>query len=472
MITKRLLSYTLVILTFIPIASLYGRVETDPVIEYNSDTFKNNVSAVDVDIIVCSDIDYSATAYQKVSFKDQAGYFFMTLLDTNGFPARWHCGDWSPFHGWLYIASDFATWLAYFTIPCILLFFIYKRKQAVKYHRIVVYFILFILFCGITHLLDAIIFWAPVYKLSALVRFGTAIISTITVFSLVNTMPEVMKYKSPAVTEKIVEKLIKVNFELKQEISLREIAERKVRELNKDLAKKVEELEAFAYSVSHDLRTPLRAVHGFSGALMEDNHDQLDEEGKDYLRRIEKGTVRMGQLIDDLLMLSKISQKEIIIRQIQVSSLVQELVSEIITDNNASFYDFNIQEGLTAYCDIRLLRIVLENLLSNAIKFSSKEKEALISFGQDKQKLGEPFFIKDNGVGFDMQFSDKLFKAFQRLHAKKDFRGTGIGLAIVERIITKHKGHIWAESTPDEGATFYFTLNENRTDDKKDHTSD
>ncbi len=448
----RILLLILLLLTFVPTG-------TSNVREDNIGKGKpiNTISPVSR-VSICS-ANGANDSHSIIPLQLQITHFFSTLLDTKSFPARWQCGDWSTFHGWLYILSDLTTWLAYFAIPSILLFFIYERKQSARYHKIVVYFILFILFCGATHLLDAIIFWIPVYKLSALIRFSTAIISMVTVFSLVSVMPEAMKYKSPAETDKIVVELTQANEDLKKEILLRQKAEQQVQDLNEVLAEKVKELEAFSYSVSHDLRSPLRAVHGFAKALTEDNYDHLNEEGKDYLNRINKGAIRMGQLIDDMLLLSQISKKEVNADDANVSLLMNEVVTEAKNSHKIAHYDFDIQEGLIASCDIRLVRIAIENLVNNAIKFSAKALNPKIEFGRNMEADGQPFYIKDNGVGFNMEFSGKLFSPFQRLHSKKDFQGTGIGLAIVGRIITKHNGRIWAESSLGKGATFYFTFN-------------
>jgi signal transduction histidine kinase len=234
--------------------------------------------------------------------------------------------------------------------------------------------------------------------------------------------------------------------------------EERVAERTADLAAVNRELEAFAYSVSHDLRAPLRSVDGFSQALLEDYVEKLDPEGQDYLRRVRVASQRMGQLIDHLLMLSRLTRREMLLETIDLSTLVQEITAELQEAEPGRQVEFVIQEGVVATGDIHLLRIMLDNLLSNAWKFTSKQPQARIEFGQIQSENGTVYFVRDDGVGFDMAYADKLFGAFQRLHALHEFEGTGIGLATVQRVIHRHGGQAWAEGTVGEGATFYFTL--------------
>ncbi len=680
--------------------------------------------------------------------------FFTNILDTSLWPARWYCGVWTDFHGWLYISSDLMIWAAYFIIPLILGYFLYQRRKDVPFPKILFLFIGFILACGITHLVDAAIFWWPAYKLSAVIRFGTAIISWGTVFALIKVTPKLLDFKSPAVLEKAVEEKTKelkyLNEKLQQEIDEKNATQEKLRELNNNLEQKValrtssleevngnlmhinslfesvqeaakigvwevnlengslywsdvvydihelprgtkvkleeginfyhddykstietavgkgiedgigwdlklklitakqnevwvhaigiplvengktiklrglfqdidlavkseskikeneqnvtaiienskniiwsidvnyklivfnrafsqaiqnvygiqpevgeytlnskfpdklnkywksrydkvfetgkqlvweevnkktnefseislnpiigeggeisgisglsrditqnkrqeealvevnnsleekvnkrteeleqnnikllavnKELESFSYSVSHDLRSPLRGIHGFTNALKEDYYNVFDDTGKDYLNRILAGTVRMGELIEDMLKLSRVSRAEVSNEEIDMSGLVKEVYENLDTGNSS----IKIEGGVKATGDLPLIKTVLQNLLENSIKYSSKIANARIEFGV-KQENGTPiYFINDNGSGFDMQYSQKLFSPFQRLHDRKEFSGNGIGLATVNRIILKHGGKIWAESKLNEGATFYFTLN-------------
>ena len=222
------------------------------------------------------------------------------------------------------------------------------------------------------------------------------------------------------------------------------------------------ELEAFNYSVSHDLRAPLRPLDGFSQALLDDYGDRLDEKGVDYLKRIRAAAQRMGLLIEDLLELSRVSRAELHRQPVDLSAIVSSIVAELRESEPARQVEVVAPDRVQVQGDPRLLRIALENLVRNAWKFTKKLPHARLEFGVDPTAPpGEStYFIRDNGVGFDPTFAGKMFQPFQRLHKATDFEGTGIGLAIVSRIIRRHDGRIWAESAPDRGATFFFTLPE------------
>jgi PAS domain S-box-containing protein len=250
-----------------------------------------------------------------------------------------------------------------------------------------------------------------------------------------------------------------------RDITARVKAEEERRIINEELELRVQlrtreledarsELESFNYSVSHDLRAPLRAINGFSRALIEDCRDQLDDRGKAHLGRVMKSTAKMGELIDDLLRLSRVTQHEMIVSEVDLSSLVKRIADEHASAEPERKIDFLIEDGLKAVCDKHLMRIALENLVGNSVKYTSREQNAKITFGA----TGDVFFVKDNGAGFDMKYKDKLFTAFQRLHTEAEYSGSGVGLSIVGRIISKHGGRIWADSEEGKGAVFYFTL--------------
>ena len=249
-----------------------------------------------------------------------------------------------------------------------------------------------------------------------------------------------------------------------RDISVRRSAEQKIRELNAALQGRAveletlnKELEAFSYSVSHDLRAPLRSIDGFSQALLEDCAGQLDETGKGYLTRIRSGAQRMGNLIDDLLTLSKVARAEIVAEEIDMTEMAQRIGAEL-EENTRRHVDLAVAPGLKAHADPRLLRIALENLLGNAWKFTAARGDPRVEVGTGDDGPGHCFFVRDNGAGFDMAYAEKLFNAFQRLHDAREFPGTGVGLATVQRILRKHGGRIWAEAMVNQGATFYFTL--------------
>ena len=218
------------------------------------------------------------------------------------------------------------------------------------------------------------------------------------------------------------------------------------------------ELEAFNYSVSHDLRAPLRPLDGFSQALLEDYGSQLPPKAQDYLGRIRTAAKRMSLLIEDMLQLSRLGRAELNLRPFDLAPIARAIVDELRRDEPTRTVEFSSAPEAAALGDSRLLRIVLENLLRNAWKFSRNTPDARIEFGVRTEDDRPVYFVRDNGAGFDPAFAHKLFQPFQRLHVPRDFEGTGIGLAIVQRIVRRHGGHVWADSSPGKGATFHFTL--------------
>jgi len=246
--------------------------------------------------------------------------------------------------------------------------------------------------------------------------------------------------------------------ELDREVTERKRAEEETLKANTELTAVNKELEAFAYSVSHDLRAPLRSIDGFSQALMEDYPDKLDEQGKNYLQRVRSATQRMGILIDDLLNLSRVTRSEMRQETVDLSTLAQSIAKELQETQPERQVAFVIAPVLSTSGDSQLLHQLMENLLGNAWKFTGQHPKAKIEFGTSQVDGKETFFVRDNGVGFDITYADKLFGVFQRLHSQEEFPGTGVGLAIVQRIAYRHGGRVWAEGKVEEGATFYFTL--------------
>lgn len=246
-----------------------------------------------------------------------------------------------------------------------------------------------------------------------------------------------------------------------RDVTTQKQAELEIHRRTAELQAANEELEAFSYSVSHDLRAPLRSIDGFSMALLEDYAGQLDETGQNYLQRVRAATQRMGHLIDDMLELSRIVRAEMRHETVNLSSMATEVLEELRKNDAGRKVEWHIQPGLEAEADARLLKVVLDNLLGNAWKYTARQPEARIEFGQVENGNVEgikEFFVRDNGAGFDMAYADKLFGAFQRLHAASEFPGTGVGLATVQRIIHRHGGRVRGEGKPGQGATFYFSL--------------
>jgi signal transduction histidine kinase len=243
-----------------------------------------------------------------------------------------------------------------------------------------------------------------------------------------------------------------------QDITDRKVMEEDLRRRTAELEAANKELETFSYSVSHDLRAPLRTLDGFSEIVLMDYGDKLDETGKDYLTRVRKASQTMSQLIDDILKLSRINRAEMHREIFDLSALAESILDELKFSQPERKVELAIDPGILIKGDKDLLSIGLRNLLENAWKFTGKCPVARIELGAILQSNQKVYFIRDNGVGFDIRRSDKLFQPFQRLHDTKEFPGTGIGLATVQRVIRRHGGHIWAESEIGKGTTFYFTL--------------
>ena len=243
-----------------------------------------------------------------------------------------------------------------------------------------------------------------------------------------------------------------------RDVTERKRFERTLQKAKEDAEAANKELEAFCYSVSHDLRAPLRSTDGFSRILLDEHRDQLDATARDYLQRIRKASQQMGRLIDDLLKLSRITRGELIRKTTDLSQLARTAAAELQATQADRVVEWHIAYDLVVQADPHLLRVVVDNLLGNAWKFTSKHPRAVIEVGAEQQNAERVFYVRDDGAGFDMAYVNKLFGAFQRLHSPREFEGTGIGLATVQRIIHRHGGRIWAQAAVEAGATIYFTL--------------
>ncbi|MCB0190495.1 MAG: GHKL domain-containing protein [Anaerolineae bacterium] len=372
-----------------------------------------------------------------------------------------YCLVWQPNLVMTHVISDAIITLSYYSIPVALAYFIAERRD-LAYKWVFGLFIAFIFACGTTHLMAIITLWEPLYWIDGWLKAGTAGVSVVTAVLLWPLMPKVLALPSPA-------QLRVANHNLHVQIAERQRAEGEVRRLNSELEKRVvertaqfeeanSELESFAYTVSHDLRAPLRAINGFSNILLKDFSAELTESAQRYLTLVSENAQQMGNLIDDLLAFSRLGRQELKKKTVDMTALVQSVIKNLHYKHENRQIAIKVGELPLCNGDATLLKQVFINLLTNAIKFTRECDVARIEIGVKKIDGEVVYFVKDNGVGFNMEYAHKLFGVFQRLHRAEDYEGTGVGLAIVFRIIQRHGGEIWAESQEGMGATFYFTL--------------
>ena len=342
-----------------------------------------------------------------------------------------YCYLWQPSLLTLHVVSDSIITLAYYSIPLVLVYFVRKRAD-LPFHWMFVLFAVFIVACGTTHLMEIWTLWHPSYWLSGAVKVVTAGASIGTAFLLVPLIPKAIALPSPAQLAAKNEELRAVN----------------------------QELETFSYSVSHDLRAPLRAIDGFSRVLLEEHGTVLDAEGVRSLNVIRNNAKRMGTLIDDLLEFSRLSRKELVRAQVDMEALARAAADDLRREqaSGAASATIDIGQLPPAQGDAGLLQQVWANLIGNALKYSRTKPAPRVEISAAEQNGDLVYRVQDNGVGFDPSYADKLFGVFQRLHSADEFEGTGVGLALVQRILERHGGRIWADGHLDQGATFYFTL--------------
>lgn len=495
--------------------------------------------------------------------------FFGLLFDTSGFPARWHCGVWSPFLGWLHILSDFAIAAAYFAIPLLMVAFI-RRRQDFPFSTLFWLFIAFIASCGTCHLIEAIIFWSPIYRASGVAKFVTAMASWGTALALIPALPRAMSYRSPEVLEAEVQartqelekekaklegilrslsvgvvvsseasvqqvnqaamsildiapdqEAIETRLEAlditdaqgvalnardtfagplsepvdRKEVHLRrsdspraatvlslsrqkfsveaqsegvvsvfeDITEEAARKrellgLNLELSRSNEELEQFAYVASHDLQEPLRMVSSFSELLQRKYRSVLGSEGQRYIDFLTDGAFRMQELIDELLRYSRVQPPNASTRSREaLTPLVRRAMKRLQTSLDESSAEIVVGPLPTLEVAPGHIVQIFQNLLSNALKFR-REVTPRVEISSRRQDGEWVISVADNGIGIDERFFSRIFLVFQRLHTRDEFEGTGVGLAIVKRIVEQHGGRVWVESQLGEGTSFHFTL--------------
>jgi len=367
-----------------------------------------------------------------------------------------HCYMWDPALIWLHVLSDGFIALAYYSIPITLIYFVRKRKDLV-FDWMFICFAIFIVACGTTHLMEILNIWVPSYWLSGMIKAITALTSVVTAVLLVRLVPQALALPSPS-------QLRKSNEALQREIQERTQAAGRIEALNEELrlqTAKLEavnkELESFGYSVSHDLRAPLRHIDGYVDLLREKSA-ALGEEGMRYMKVISDSATHMGMLIDNLLAFSRMGRSAIQLAWVDSAEMVAQVREELSPDTKGRQIEWKVGDLPKVHVDKTLFKQVWMNLLGNAVKYTRNRERAEISISCTENLKEYEFCIKDNGAGFDMQYADKLFGIFQRLHFKEEFEGTGIGLANVQRIVARHGGRTWAQAEVNVGAIFYFTL--------------
>lgn len=422
--------------------------------------------------------------------------------DINQFLPHGFCLSWQPGLLWLHIISNSVIALAYFSIPFALAVFV-KRRRDLEFKPVFVMFALFIMACGLTHVMEVWVLWNPDYWLDGGVKAFTAAVSIATAVMLWPLLPKVLALPAPSelvrantalrqemsqrvqaeeglrtanselerrVAER-TEELVELNRKLIREIEERRLAEDHVRELNAQLESRVErrtaelresvkDLESFSYTVAHDLRAPLRAIDGYANILLEEHRPGLPRPAQELLDRTSSGVRRLGQLIDDLLAFARTGRQPLAVKQVDMAELAASVVEELRGDYPGTTVEIGDLPGVAA--DPALMRQVMRNLVSNAFKFSADDGAPRIEIDAVRSEGRTTYFVRDNGIGFDMAHADKLFGVFVRLHNVEHFPGTGVGLAIVHRIVQRHGGRVWVQASPGEGARFNIELPDRR----------
>jgi chemotaxis family two-component system sensor kinase Cph1 len=356
--------------------------------------------------------------------------FFSGLFDTRSWPPRWHCGYWTDFHGWLYIASDLAIWLSYFLIPVIIIGYFSKKRKTIKFHKVYFLFAAFILLCGTTHFMDAVMFWVPMYRLNALIQLITAAVSVLTAYYLIKILPAAFQQKT--------------NVELENEIQRRIVAEQKLEEANKNLGN-------FAFMAAHDLQEPLRKIVLYGSRLEEGMKIVTDTKFFDYAQKMVNSSRRMQQLTRDLLNLA-VLEKEIRLHPTDPSRAISLALEELQSRIGEKHARVEIGSIPVVQGNDQYLQQLFLNLIGNSLKFC--DRPPVISI-QGEEKDGKLFiYIRDNGIGMSEESSDKIFEPFQRLNNKAAYEGSGIGLAICKKIMNIHHGSIHANSQKGVGTIF------------------
>ncbi|MDM4015637.1 sensor histidine kinase [Roseiconus lacunae] len=365
------------------------------------------------------------------------------IFSDEGFPARWFCGSgWTdePYVGWIHVVSDLVTWASYLTIPVLLMYFATNRRD-VTFPKVFWLFCAFIISCGMVHLVEAVIFWWPVYRLSAVLKLVTAIVSAATAIALIRVFPVALSL--PA--------LATINQKLQTEIETRKLAEEKLERINL-------ELESFVSIASHDLQEPLRNVISFTELLKEDLGDNLSDNATQDLKYISSAASRMQRLINDLLTFSRTTRHGATFQIAPVDDCVDEALEILQSRLEQSGGTITRSNLPKLKLDITLVAQLYQNLISNAIKFTESDRSPQIDLTAEMVDGVWVLGVRDNGIGIESKYTDQIFEPFKRLHGMSEYEGTGIGLAVCKTVVEHHGGQIWVTSHPGEGSHFQFTL--------------
>ncbi len=372
------------------------------------------------------------------------------FLSTTSFTPHGYClGWWSPLMS-TFIVSDMLTFVSYFSMPIALVYFV-RRRRDFPYRWLIWLSAAFIMACGSTHLMDVVVLWYPLYGLSAITKVVTAIVSVASAAMLWPLIPHALRLPSSA-------QLRRANEALQAEIAERRRMEEALQLRTAELSAANQELEAFAYAVSHDLRAPLRAMSGFSRILEDDFAAELQPDARKCIEHIATASRNMGELIDGLLVLSRVTRGELKREPVDLSVIAERIRKELEQAEPVRSVSWDIKPGLVVQGDSRMLESVMRNLLGNAWKYTSSTAAPVIRVQACNHGKESFVSVEDNGAGFDMAYADQLFQPFRRLHRQDEFPGLGIGLATVLRIIHRHGGTLQADAAPGRGASFRFTL--------------
>ncbi|WP_426667496.1 sensor histidine kinase [Mucilaginibacter sp. McL0603] len=401
--------------------------------------------------VICDSICHSnqqLNNHSQVGFGEQLKEFFLGIFDTSYWPPRWHCGTWTDFHGWLYIVSDLFIWAAYFAIPFLLFRIINKRKD-IPFPRIIWLFIAFILLCGTTHLIDAMIFWWPAYRLSATVRFITAVASIFTVFALYKILPMVYNLRTLAQLEVEIEERKKAEQIVKHHQVMQEAAE--------ELMSRKDEFMSIA---SHELKTPITSLKA-SLQLVEKivDKDVALQPVAPFVEKAVKQVNKLTDIVNELMDVTRIQAGRLGLSKtdFNLMDMIEECQEQCIAVNNKHTVHINGDPNLVIHADRIRLEQVVSNLLTNAFKYSSENGSIFIKFEKNNNKI--KVAVTDNGIGIPENNLSNIFDRFYRVeNTSKNFSGIGLGLYISSEIIKRHHGQIGAESTLGKGSTFWFII--------------